>query len=51
MVCTPASAAEPTHAALPNSELAMFEESGHFPCFEEQELFVETVGGWLDRLG
>jgi proline iminopeptidase len=50
-VCPPALAAEPLHTGLPDSELVVFEESGHFPFFEEPERFVEVVRRYLDGLG
>lgn len=42
---------ERIHAALPNSELIVFDKSGHWPFIEEQEKFVRVVGDWLARLG
>lgn len=47
---TPPEQAERMHRALPNSELVVFEESGHFPFVEEQDAFLATVGDWLARL-
>jgi proline iminopeptidase len=37
------------HAGLPNSELVIFEESGHFPFVEEAALFFDTVKDWVKR--
>lgn len=48
-VCPP-SKSEIMHDGLPNSELVIFEESGHFPFVEEAELFFETVRGWFKGL-
>lgn len=42
--------AERLHAAIPNSELVVFENSGHFPFIEEQDAFLTTVRNWLSRL-
>jgi len=37
------------HEGIPNSELVVFEESGHFAHVEEPEAFFEAVRGWLHR--
>ena len=37
-------------AAIPNAEGHVFEQSGHLPFLEENEAFLEVVGGWLGRL-
>ena len=42
--------AERLHKALSNSEMVVFEESGHFPFIEEPGRFVSTVMAWLQRL-
>lgn len=34
---------------LPNLSYHLFERSGHFPMFEEQELFDKTLVEWLGR--
>ena len=47
---TPPEQAERIHAAIPHSELVIFEESGHFPFIEEQQTFLNTVEEWLARL-
>ncbi len=44
----PVSKGEEMHAGLPDSELVLFEQSGHFAPVEEPEKFVSTV---LDFLG
>ncbi|HEY6406840.1 MAG TPA: alpha/beta fold hydrolase [Ktedonobacteraceae bacterium] len=49
-ITPPAQAAERLHAGLPNSQLAIFEQSGHFPFIEEQDLFVKTVRDWISSL-
>ena len=41
-ICPP-SQAHILHEGLPNSELVIFEESGHLPYVEEPELFFDTV--------
>ena len=47
-ICPP-SRAEILHAGIPDSELAIFEHSGHFPFVEEPETFFATVRNWLAR--
>ncbi len=34
-------------AALPNSKLVFFENSGHFPFITEADLYRQTVSDWL----
>jgi proline iminopeptidase len=34
---------------VPEAELVVFEESGHFPWLEEPDRFLAVVRGWLDR--
>ncbi|MBT3670649.1 MAG: alpha/beta fold hydrolase [Chloroflexi bacterium] len=46
---TPASKAETIHAGIPNSEMHIFENSGHFPFIEEKEAFFQAVFSWLDK--
>jgi proline iminopeptidase len=41
--------AERLHAGLPNSQLVIFEQSGHFPWIEEPEAFLTTVRQWMNR--
>lgn len=45
----PASQSERLHQGLPNSELVLFQQSGHFPFLEEPERFFSTVRQWLLR--
>jgi proline iminopeptidase len=47
-ICPP-SRAKIMHERIPNSELVVFERSGHFPHVEEPEAFFEAVHGWLGR--
>jgi proline iminopeptidase len=47
-ICPP-SQAKIMHEGIPNSELVVFEESGHFAHVEEPEAFFEAVRGWLHR--
>jgi len=47
-VCPP-SQARIMHEGIPNSELVVFEESGHLPHVEEPEAFFEAVEGWVER--
>jgi proline iminopeptidase len=35
------------HKAIPGSQFAVFEQSGHIPYFEEPEAFARVVGGFL----
>jgi pimeloyl-ACP methyl ester carboxylesterase len=45
----PVSHAHAAHAAMPGSELALFEHSGHFPHVEEPQRFVEVLTDFLER--
>lgn len=47
---TPPEQSERIHARIPNSQLVVFEESGHFPFIEEQERFLCVVDEWLKNL-
>jgi proline iminopeptidase len=47
-VCPP-SRAEIMHERMPDSELVVLENSGHFAHAEEAEAFFEVVRGWLRR--
>lgn len=49
-ITPPKQGAERLHAGLPNSKLATFEESGHFPFIEEQAKYIETIRAWLATL-
>jgi pimeloyl-ACP methyl ester carboxylesterase len=42
-------AAETIARRVPKSELVIFEQSGHLPFVEEQELYIEAVRNFLDR--
>lgn len=46
---TPLQASEEMHALLPDSELVVFEHSGHGPQNEERELWRATVADFLRR--
>ena len=37
------------HKAIPNSEFAVFEKSGHLPYFEEPDAFVRRLETFLGR--
>jgi proline iminopeptidase len=50
-ITPPRQGAERLHAALPDSQLAIFEDSGHFPFIEERAKFLNVVGDWIDHLG
>jgi proline iminopeptidase len=47
-ICPP-SRAKIMHERIPNSELVVFERSGHFAHAEEPEAFFDAVHGWLGR--
>ena len=47
-VCPP-SQAKIMHEHIPNSELVVFEQSGHFTHVEEPEAFFEAVRAWVQR--
>ncbi len=47
-ICPP-SPAKIMHERIPNSELVVFERSGHFPYLEEPDAFLDAVCGWLRR--
>ena len=49
-IMPPAQGAERLHAGIPNSELVIFENSGHFPFVEEQERFTKLVSEWVGGL-
>ncbi len=44
----PVSHAHDAHAAMPGSELVIFEHSGHFPHVEEPQRFAEVLLAFLD---
>ena len=48
---TPVEASEELHSLLPNSELVVFENSGHSPQQEEKELWQATIRDFLQRHG
>ncbi|TAJ48377.1 MAG: alpha/beta hydrolase [Herbiconiux sp.] len=47
---TPVSCSETIASLIPNSELVVFEESGHSPQIEEAELWTATVRRFLHRV-
>lgn len=49
-ITPPAQCAERLHAGIPNSEMVIFEDSGHWPFIEEQGLFIDTVARWMESL-
>lgn len=46
---TPVAASEELHSLLPDSELVIFERSGHSPQKEQKEEWLQAVRGFLDR--
>ncbi len=49
-ITPPQQGPERVHAALPNSRLVIFENSGHFPFIEEHDAYINTVREWLASL-
>ena len=49
-ITPPTQGAERIHAALKDSKLVVFEDSGHFPFIEEQAGFLSVVAEWLAAL-
>jgi proline iminopeptidase len=49
-ITPPSYGAERVHAAIPNSQMVIFEESGHFPYIEENERFINVVSDWIAGL-
>lgn len=47
-ITPPESGAERIATALPNSELAIFEASGHYPFIEEYDAFFSALRAWLN---
>lgn len=47
-VCPP-SQARVLNEGIPDSELVIFDDSGHFPYVEEAGLFFQTVRNWIER--
>ena len=48
---TPPAQGERIRAGIPNAELVVFQESGHWPFIEEPERFKQVIRDWIDRLG
>jgi proline iminopeptidase len=46
-IAPPAQGAERLKRGLPNARLAIFENSGHFPFIEENDLFLSALGEFL----
>lgn len=44
----PVTHAEMAHAAMPGSQLEIFNHSGHFPFHDDPDRFVEVVGRFID---
>ena len=38
------------HDAIPNSQLVVFDKSGHWPFIEEKAYFRQVLADWLDQL-
>jgi pimeloyl-ACP methyl ester carboxylesterase len=47
-VVVPVSHAHMAHAAMPGSQLEIFERSGHFPFHDDPERFIEVVQRFID---
>jgi proline iminopeptidase len=50
-ITPPAQGGERLRAGIPNAELVVFEESGHWPFLEEPERFQQVIRDWVARLG
>lgn len=50
IIMPPEVTSEPLAAGLPDAELVVFEDSGHFPYIEEHDAFLRVVRRWLARL-
>lgn len=48
---TPVAQSERMLAELPNADLVVFEESGHYPFVEEHAGFVKVISEWVAALG
>ncbi len=48
MLLIPVSHAHMAHAAMPGSQLEIFERSGHFPFHDDPDRFVEVVERFID---
>lgn len=48
-ICPP-SRAKIMHEGIPDSELAVFENSGHMAYVEEPEAFLDTIRSWLQSI-
>lgn len=46
-ITPPEHGAERIGGLLPNAEIAIFENSGHYPFIEEQDAFFDKLGNWL----
>ncbi len=49
-ITPPGPGAERIDSLLPNSELVVFEDSGHYPFVEEEDPFFARLSAFLDRL-
>ena len=47
-VVVPVSHARMAHAAMPGSQLEIFEGSGHFPFHDDPDRFIEVVERFID---
>ncbi len=47
-VVVPVSHAHMAHAAMPGSQLEIFERSGHFPFHDDPDRFIEVVERFID---
>ena len=48
-ICPP-SQAKRMHEAIPNSDLHIFEKSGHYPFFEDPDNFYEVIRNWFEKV-
>ena len=48
-VTPPTQGGKRIHDAIPNSQLVIFEQSGHWPFIEEKAYFRQVLTDWLDQ--
>ena len=46
----PASQVQRLHNNIPNSDIHIFEKSGHYPFFEEPEAFIKVILDWVNTV-
>lgn len=46
-ICSPSQGAERIDSLMPNSSVAIFENSAHYPFIEDEAAFFEKVRAWM----